>query len=68
MAAQPSQKPTCTKRGVILTCYVDGKKRFRAMQVEPDRPTAPPTLDGGATLTGRMTNVSLAVSPWINVL
>lgn len=67
MAAQPSQKPSCTKRGVILTCYVDGKKRFRAMPVEADRATAPPTLDSGSTLTGRSTNVTLAVGAWTNV-
>jgi len=24
---------TCIKRGVILTCYVDGRKRFRAVRL-----------------------------------
>lgn len=59
MASQPTENRSCTKRGVILTCYVDGKKRFRALAVDNDRPTAPPTVDASAAPTHRATNVSL---------
>ena len=64
MAAQPSQKPSCTKRGVILKCYVDGKKRFRALSVDTDEVTPPPTLSGGSTRSGRVTNLSFAAGHW----
>ncbi len=61
MATQPSQNRSCTKRGVILTCYVDGKKRFRALAVDADRPTAPPTVDSATVPSHRATNVSMAM-------
>ena len=44
-----SQETTCRKLGFVLTCYVDGKKRFRAVRAasgEPIQPTrTPPSHD-----------------------
>lgn len=60
MATQPSRNPSCTKRGVILTCYVDGKKRFKAMAIDADRTPAAPTLDRGMTRPNHPTQMSMA--------
>lgn len=37
MSASPSNENRVVKRGVILTCYVDGRKRFKAVPVDDDR-------------------------------
>lgn len=29
-----SRETTCRKLGFVLTCYVDGKKRFRAIRAD----------------------------------
>lgn len=34
MSAPRSERSRCVKRGVILTCYLDGRKRFRAVPLE----------------------------------
>jgi len=34
----------CNQRGVILTCYVNGRKRFRAVPTDVERLTAEPTV------------------------
>lgn len=60
MATQPSRSPSCTRRGVILKCYVDGKKRFRALSIDDERPTAPPTLDRDVPPTNSQINASLS--------
>ena len=31
MPARASDRESCHKRGVVLTCYVNGRKRFRAV-------------------------------------
>ncbi|HPF41500.1 MAG TPA: hypothetical protein P5081_18655 [Phycisphaerae bacterium] len=64
MAAQPSQRPSCTKRGHILTCYVDGKKRFRAMFVDSERAPTPPTVDAGSARGAEVTRASLTARLW----
>lgn len=35
MTPQWTQSESCRKHGVILTCFVDGRKRFRAVPVHP---------------------------------
>lgn len=60
MATRPSRTPSCRKRGLILTCYVDGKKRFKALPIDAEQATTPPTLDRETTRTDNPTNVSLA--------
>lgn len=35
MTPQVTQAESCRKHGVILTCFVDGRKRFRAVPVQP---------------------------------
>jgi len=40
MPAYDSEQSTCRKLGLILTCYVDGRKRFRAVRLEPPTPAA----------------------------
>ncbi len=47
--------PSCVQRGLILTCYVNGRKRFRAvpatLEAPADRPTVgSPRLFDGATI------------------
>lgn len=32
MPGLESHESTCRRQGVVLTCYVDGKKRFRAVR------------------------------------
>ncbi|MCG8407407.1 MAG: hypothetical protein MI923_19585 [Phycisphaerales bacterium] len=32
MSASP-ERSKCIKRGLVLTCYVDGRKRFRAISI-----------------------------------
>lgn len=34
MSSRVLTRPSCAKRGCILTCYVNGKKRFRAIGLE----------------------------------
>ncbi|HVP09765.1 MAG TPA: hypothetical protein VMV94_01105 [Phycisphaerae bacterium] len=34
MRAAASDREWCHKSGVILTCYVDGRKRFRAVPLD----------------------------------
>jgi hypothetical protein len=36
MRARTSDREVCHKSGVILTCYVDGRKRFRAVPLGCD--------------------------------
>ncbi len=36
MSARTLDKESCHKRGVVLTCYVDGHKRFRVVPVDGD--------------------------------
>jgi len=31
--SSPARSESCRKCGVILTCYVDGRKRFRALRL-----------------------------------
>ncbi len=31
----------CCKRGIVLTCYVDGRKRFRAAPLDPEAHETP---------------------------
>ncbi|QOJ04108.1 MAG: hypothetical protein HRU71_11710 [Planctomycetia bacterium] len=40
MTPQRTQPESCRKHGVILTCFVDGRKRFRAVPVHPESPEA----------------------------
>jgi hypothetical protein len=35
MVSRTLQREVCRKSGVILTCYVNGRKRFRAVPVNP---------------------------------
>jgi len=35
MASHTLHREVCRKSGVILTCYVNGRKRFRAVPVNP---------------------------------
>ena len=42
MSTDTSENDSCRKRGVVMTCYIDGHKRFRAMSLEPsDKPERP---------------------------
>ena len=41
MSSEPPPRETCHKTGVVMTCYVDGKKRFRATDLAQESPTAP---------------------------
>lgn len=34
----------CNQRGVILTCFVNGRKRFRAVPTSSDNAVAQPTV------------------------
>lgn len=36
MRAQTSDRTFCQKSGYILTCYMDGRKRFRALRIDGD--------------------------------
>ncbi|GMU34922.1 MAG: hypothetical protein HS101_02820 [Planctomycetia bacterium] len=42
MPSRTVDRQRCLKRGCILTCYVDGRKRFRALSLDtavtPDKP------------------------------
>ena len=60
MATQPSRNSSCTKRGIILKCYVDGKKRFRALSIDERDAPAAPTLNRDTTRPPNSTSVSLA--------
>lgn len=54
MPSRTLDRQRCLKRGCILTCYVDGRKRFRALSLDnvptpeaprfgSDRPDTPPS-------------------------
>lgn len=52
MPVYDSDRNPCHKHGMVLTCYVDGHKRFRAVRLEEDTPT-----------TGADDPVAMAASP-----
>ncbi len=35
MSSPSSQREDCTRSGVILSCYLDGRKLFRAVRLGP---------------------------------
>lgn len=43
MSTSSSPRSTSVKRGLVLTCYVDGRKRFRAVPLRDE-----PQADGSA--------------------
>jgi len=47
MSSEPPPRETCHKTGVVMTCYVDGKKRFRAADLAQESPTASTQADAG---------------------
>ncbi len=46
MQARTSDRDTCHGSGVILTCYVNGRKRFKAIPLDEDA-ARPPRIDDG---------------------
>ena len=42
MSSSPSNKRACVKRGHVLTCYVDGRKRFRVIPTNNEEEPQPP--------------------------
>ncbi|QDV92000.1 hypothetical protein RAS2_31110 [Phycisphaerae bacterium RAS2] len=60
MTPHVTQPESCRKHGVILTCFVDGRKRFRAVPVHPGDPEAIGGLDeqaGEIELSGLLTAI-----------
>ncbi|MFQ5502354.1 MAG: hypothetical protein ACE5EQ_08655 [Phycisphaerae bacterium] len=37
MSTSRSDRKRCVKRGLIMMCYLDGRKRFRAVPVDQSR-------------------------------
>ncbi len=37
MSTSRSDRKRCVKRGLIMMCFLDGRKRFRAVPVDPNR-------------------------------
>lgn len=56
MSAHAPGRESCRKRGVILTCYVNGRKRFRAVplssSVNQSQADASPTASRGNGSSG----------------
>lgn len=42
MSASTPENAKCVKQGMVLTCYVDGRKRFRAISVSTEGSGAAP--------------------------
>ena len=47
MSLRASDRESCHKSGIVLTCYVDGHKRFRTVPLSAFTDRAPPD-DGEA--------------------
>ena len=62
MLARTSNRGSCHKRGVVLTCYVNGRKRFRAVPLDVTGEITLPNAGFAPRRTDRSSGTPFAAS------